>query len=193
MPNVAEMLEKLGALYRERNALYGDNYKRAGRRMLAYFPDGITLRTEEDFNRFHMFVQLDGKLSRYAEAVLRGEGHADSLDDLSVYAQMTQEVDEEAAEQRKRPRHVDFPFSPGGAMRLEGREALLTKALADILHESNLARNVTVPTLKDACDRAQALLEDIAPEKRQRSCPRCGADVSRAVACARDDCMYRGG
>jgi hypothetical protein len=93
---VADMLEKLGDIYRQRGALYGDNYKRTGARMLSYFPEGLTLRTKEDFNRLGLFVQMDSKMSRYAEAMRRGEGHADSLDDLSVYAQMQQEIDSEA-------------------------------------------------------------------------------------------------
>lgn len=57
------------------------------------FPRGLSLNTAEDFNRFALFVQLMHKLTRYAQALKTG-GHRDSLDDLSVYAQMLAAVDE---------------------------------------------------------------------------------------------------
>jgi hypothetical protein len=139
---VADMLEKLGDLYRQRNSLYGDNYKRTGRRMLGYFPDGIHLRTQEDFNRFSLFVHMDGKMSRYAQAMLRGEGHVDSLDDLSVYSQMQQEVDRE-------------PINEFGT------ENALMKALDDLLHEVSCTTfiNGRNQGLLDAETRARQLVE----------------------------------
>ncbi len=92
MKTVPEALESLGALYRERNLTYGDNYKLHGAMMKAMFPNGITLRTPDDHNRFGVFTMIAAKLLRYANMWERG-GHADSLDDLTVYTQMLRELD----------------------------------------------------------------------------------------------------
>jgi len=91
---VPERLADLGALYQERNALYQDNYKRFGDILSNLFPQGLTLKTPEEFNRFALFFQILHKQTRYAHAIASG-GHADSLDDIAVYAQMLQEYDEE--------------------------------------------------------------------------------------------------
>lgn len=94
---VPEALAALGKLFEERNALYKDNYKNFGRTLMGLFPNGITLTTEEQFNRFALFLQLVHKNSRYAHSIATG-GHADSLDDISVYSQMLQEYDADCKE-----------------------------------------------------------------------------------------------
>lgn len=90
--SVPDALTALGDLYRERNKLYGDNYKNIGKAYEAMFPKGVTLKTADDFNRFCCFVWTFGKVSRYAEQFDKG-GHHDSLDDIAVYSQMLQELD----------------------------------------------------------------------------------------------------
>jgi hypothetical protein len=90
--SVPQALNDLGALYEERNALYKDNYKNFGKTLVGLLPDGITLKTEEEFNRFAIFMQMVHKQSRYAHSILSG-GHPDSLDDISVYSQMLREYD----------------------------------------------------------------------------------------------------
>lgn len=89
--NASELLEAAAATWRQRNALYGDNYKRFGAVMVALFPNGLTLDTVDDFNRLGVFVQCVSKLSRYAENISRG-GHQDSAHDLAVYAAMLEEL-----------------------------------------------------------------------------------------------------
>lgn len=89
---VPEALAKLALLYKQRNALYGDNYKNFGKLMVAFYPKGVQLLTEEDHSRFALFVHLATKMSRYAEMFAK-EGHADSLDDITVYSQMLRELD----------------------------------------------------------------------------------------------------
>jgi hypothetical protein len=91
--SVPDRLQALGDLYRERNKLYGNNYKEFGAIMAGMFPEGLTLTTVEDFNRFTIFVQAFAKFTRYAKAIKTG-GHADSLDDISVYCQMMREYDD---------------------------------------------------------------------------------------------------
>lgn len=95
MKTVPEMLREAAAVYEERNKVYGSNYKRFGSVMREIFPQGITLRSIDDFNRFGVFVQMVGKITRYAENWQRG-GHEDSLVDLAVYSQMLRELDAEA-------------------------------------------------------------------------------------------------
>jgi hypothetical protein len=90
--SVPQSLNDLGALFEERNALYKNNYHNFGKTLVSLLPDGITLKTPEDFNRFALFMQLVHKQSRYAHSILSG-GHPDSLDDISVYSQMLQEYD----------------------------------------------------------------------------------------------------
>lgn len=96
---VPDALERIASIYRDRNGTYGDNYLHAGKVLLGLFPRGIALETEEDFNRFHLVVHLASKLSRYCMTFqLAGRGHADSMDDMSVYAQMANEFDALTAE-----------------------------------------------------------------------------------------------
>lgn len=88
---VPDRLARLGDTYRDRNKSYGNNYKMFGKMMLGIFPDGVTLKSERDFTRFGVFVQMAAKFGRYGNSFKTG--HPDSLDDLSVYSQMLLEVD----------------------------------------------------------------------------------------------------
>jgi hypothetical protein len=87
-----EILEEAAKTYRERNALYGDNYLKFGRIMKEMFSD--TEITVDGFNRLGVFVQCLSKLTRYAENMDKG-GHFDSALDLSVYAAMLAELTKE--------------------------------------------------------------------------------------------------
>lgn len=96
---VPKTLRDAAKIYEERNALYGDVYKRFGSVMLALFPEGV-YRTpvgdvEAHVNRYGLLVQIVGKLMRYCSNFEKG-GHDDSLDDLAVYAIMLKELDTEA-------------------------------------------------------------------------------------------------
>ena len=96
---VPNALETAAGIYRERNAAYGDNYKRFGIGLKGMFPNGLTLETEDDFNRFAVFVFAYSKVTRYAQQFSAG-GHPDSLDDLSVYSMMLRELDADLAERK---------------------------------------------------------------------------------------------
>ena len=65
----------------------------SGALLLALFPEGVTLKTEDDFTRFKNLAQVADKLHRYAVNFEKG-GHPDSLDDLAVYAQIQLYMDE---------------------------------------------------------------------------------------------------
>jgi len=89
-------------LFEERGKVYGDNYKRMGIVMSGLFPKGIYLKTTDDHNRFHLLELMVLKLTRYCENWDKG-GHADSLDDNSVYSMMLREVDDEIKNGAKLP------------------------------------------------------------------------------------------
>lgn len=90
---VPQRLTDLGDIFAARSKVYGDNYKHFGKVMKGIFPRGIDLRSEEEFNRFCIFVQVVSKITRYGQSFAKG--HQDSLDDTSVYAQMLAEVDDD--------------------------------------------------------------------------------------------------
>ena len=46
--DAGSILVEMGETFRERNKVYGDNYKRVGEVMNALFPDGVELKTVED-------------------------------------------------------------------------------------------------------------------------------------------------
>lgn len=91
---VPDQLRKAAEIYEQRNTLYGDNYKRFGPIMKLLFPDGIMVKYDDDWNRLGILVQVVSKLTRYAQNFKEG-GHADSLDDMAVYAMMLKELDAE--------------------------------------------------------------------------------------------------
>lgn len=87
-----ERLRHMASIFDERNALYGDNYKHFGTVMLGIFPDGLELKTADDWNRIGVFVQMMAKATRYGQMFIRG-GHVDSLDDSGVYGTMLNQLD----------------------------------------------------------------------------------------------------
>lgn len=92
--HAGDILSECATIYSERRNVYGDNYKRVGAVMNAFFPAGVTLKNEEDQLRYELFISCVVKMSRYAENFYRG-GHHDSLVDNSVYSAMLAAVDEE--------------------------------------------------------------------------------------------------
>lgn len=92
MKTVAEILESGANTFRERNAVYGDNYLRVGKMMEAMFPQGITIKTAKDWNRIHFLLLSIVKQSRYATNFEKG-GHADSIHDAMVYCAFLEMID----------------------------------------------------------------------------------------------------
>jgi hypothetical protein len=89
MKNAADILAEMAETYRERNKVYGDNYKRVGDVMMALFPNGVTIGTKEQFNVWHLFELMIVKLTRFANS---GLSHEDSIHDLAVYAAMVESL-----------------------------------------------------------------------------------------------------
>jgi hypothetical protein len=80
---VPEILANAAKTFEKRNSIYKDNYNMVGRVMAAMFPDGIVLKTEEDFVRWHNFELKIVKISRFAAS---GLTHIDSIHDDIVYS-----------------------------------------------------------------------------------------------------------
>ncbi len=87
--NAADVLAAMAETYKERNKVYGDNYKVVGHIMLALFPDGVTLRSADDYNTWHLFELLIVKITRFANTNLQ---HRDSIHDAAVYAAMIESL-----------------------------------------------------------------------------------------------------
>jgi hypothetical protein len=78
----------------QRNKVYGNNYLNVGNAMAAMFPNGVTLKTPDDWNRMHIFFLGIVKQTRYCNNWNKG-GHADSMHDNTVYSAMLESIDED--------------------------------------------------------------------------------------------------
>jgi hypothetical protein len=85
MTSPADLLAKMADTYRERNAVYGDNWRRVGDVMMSLYPEGMHLQDADAFNRWHLFELIVVKLTRFANSKLT---HVDSIHDIAVYAAM---------------------------------------------------------------------------------------------------------
>ena len=83
-----KILEEMAETFRERNKLYGSNYNAVGEVLIALFPDGVTLKTKEDFIKWHFMDWKVGKLTRFARTKMT---HIDSLHDDAVYTAMLED------------------------------------------------------------------------------------------------------
>lgn len=107
---VPDILEGMAATFRERNAVYGDNWKMVGELMDVMFPQGIGVTTHakslkataipgillSDYDVWHLFELMIVKLSRFA---ISGLTHEDSVHDLAVYAAMIEAILKQRREQ----------------------------------------------------------------------------------------------
>jgi hypothetical protein len=91
MKTADKFLEEGAATFKERNKVYGDNYKNVGIVMTGMFPEGVTLRSADDWNRMHILLLAIVKLTRYCNNWKNG--HQDSIHDAMVYAAMLESID----------------------------------------------------------------------------------------------------
>lgn len=91
----ADVLQEAADTFRERNKVYGDNYLRVGAVMAALFPNGLTVKTEHDWNRLHIFLLDIVKKTRYVQNWV--DGHNDSVRDATVYSAMLESIDRNGA------------------------------------------------------------------------------------------------
>ncbi len=79
-----QLMSVMARTFRERNAVYGDNYKMVGPIMAILFPKGVTVEILQS-PQFHLVELIVVKLSRFAVSLLK---HRDSVHDIAVYGAM---------------------------------------------------------------------------------------------------------
>lgn len=89
---VSEVMEEAAKTFTLRQAVYGDNYRLAAKALEAFFPEGVPLKTAEDHERFHIFMLIVVKLSRYANGW--NKPHQDSIHDAGIYSFMLEAIDQ---------------------------------------------------------------------------------------------------
>jgi len=93
----AEILRENAQLFEEKNVEHGNTFENIGFHFEKLFPDGVALKTANDFNVFYNFIQAFSKIGRLASSVfnpekLLHESYLDSSKDLQCYAAMLQKV-----------------------------------------------------------------------------------------------------
>lgn len=101
--NVPEQFKSAAELFEKRAKAYGNNYWKCAHIMQTLFPEGLVLKTEEDFVRKQFLEHIVNKVTRYSNNFTLG-GHADSSYDLSVYAMMLHSADEVFANEKAQPK-----------------------------------------------------------------------------------------
>lgn len=84
----ADILQEMANTFRERNAVYGDNFKTVAKLVAVLFPKGVPSELVTT-DQWHLFELLLVKLSRYAISNLT---HKDSIHDAAVYAAMCEAI-----------------------------------------------------------------------------------------------------
>lgn len=100
----AAILELAADTMKERDADYKGSDALYAQVMAVLFPEGIELVTIRDQHRFHIFMLMMVKVTRYVRNFK--EGHADSLIDLAAYSGMLAALDQAQA---KEPANQDGP------------------------------------------------------------------------------------
>lgn len=83
-----KILEAMAQTFKEKNTKYKDNYTDVGQILKILFPEGIYLKTEEDFVQHHFVDWMIGKLTRFAKTDFKD---TDSIHDMAVYAAMLED------------------------------------------------------------------------------------------------------
>jgi hypothetical protein len=87
-PTAADILEEMGKTFRERNKVYGDNFRMVGAMMKILFPEGVPPELLHS-DKFHLFELKLVKISRFA---ISGMTHQDSIHDDAVYSAMIEAI-----------------------------------------------------------------------------------------------------
>lgn len=97
---VLGILSQSHDVYKDRSAVYKDNFRSVGRVMVALFPEGRPPLIEAaDYDRWHIFELLIVKLTRYANNY--DQPHEDSLLDQLPYLGILGALDQELRERQK--------------------------------------------------------------------------------------------
>lgn len=88
-----EILADMAQTFKERNAIYGDNYRMVAKLVAVLFPRGVPPELVVT-DQWHLFELKLVKLSRFA---ISGLTHQDSIHDDAVYSAMIESILEEQA------------------------------------------------------------------------------------------------
>lgn len=83
-----KVLFEMAETFKQRNAVYGDNYRMVGPMMAILFPNGASKEILH-CDQFHLFELIVVKLSRFAISDLK---HVDSVHDMAVYSSMIEAI-----------------------------------------------------------------------------------------------------
>lgn len=110
--SIKDKLKKAIKTTEERGKVYGhDGSEVTGRAIAMLFPDGLTLKTPNDFARFAIFNMIMAKVGRYAKNFSKG-GHQDSVHDIGVYSFILEELDDTCNRKRQQPRPKVNEYRP---------------------------------------------------------------------------------
>ncbi len=86
--DAAMILDQMADTFRQRNAVYGDNYRMVAKLVKVLFPDGVPSELVVT-DQWHLFELKLVKLSRFA---ISGLTHIYSIHDDAVYAAMIESI-----------------------------------------------------------------------------------------------------
>lgn len=86
--SVADICDEMAKTFRERNAVYGDNYKMVAKLVAVLWPNGVPSELVVT-HQWHLFELILVKLSRFAISDL---SHVDSIHDSAVYGAMIEMI-----------------------------------------------------------------------------------------------------
>jgi len=82
MSTVEEILAKATETYSDRTLKYKNTWRPVADITKILYPNGITLKTSDDYAKFHILQWVIGKLVRYVQ----GNDDPDSIHDCGVYS-----------------------------------------------------------------------------------------------------------
>lgn len=98
-----KIIKEAKKTHKERAKIYRNTSTKFGDVMVAFFPDGITLATKDEWAEFGIFFQIVSKITRNSEVLIKDKtSHKDSIHDIGVYAFMLEEMQEQVMHARKK-------------------------------------------------------------------------------------------
>jgi len=89
MISADQILQQMAETYRERNVVYGDNFRAVGPVLALLHPKGVNLDDDKDHELFHLWSLVIVKITRFANS---GLTHEDSAHDAAVYLAMIEAI-----------------------------------------------------------------------------------------------------
>lgn len=91
--SILDGMEKAINIMNSRSSRYNHGYKRIGKILYDFFPNGLELKTAEDFARFQAFTFVIIKMNRYAQKLTSGGDEDSALDAINYSAILFEHTD----------------------------------------------------------------------------------------------------